>query len=95
MGYPFITFAIPPPGQPGLILDLWAVVNKILGFLWLLFVGFAVIMFLISGFLFLTAKGDPNKLEVARDSLIWGVVGFIVGLLASSIPYIISNTIGA
>jgi len=81
----------PPPGAfAGSIV---ALVNIILNFIWPLFVGFAVIMFIVAGFMFLTARGDPEKTDTARQAILWGVVGIVVGILAFSIPFIIQRTI--
>src|SRR3989344_5429753 len=58
------------------------VINIVLNLIWPLFVGFAVIMFLVAGFEFLTAQGDPSKIGTARMAVLWGVVGVAMGLLA-------------
>lgn len=87
--------AIPPqPQLPNQVTNLWTVIVGILGFLWPIFVGIAMIMFMIAGFIFLTANGDPNKVKTARDAMIWGTVGMIVGLLSFSLPWIIGNQLG-
>ena len=67
------------------------IVNTILDFIWPVFIGFAVIMFVVAGFFFLTANGEPGKLSTARTSVIWGIVGVAVGVIAFSIPYIIQK----
>ena len=70
------------------------IINKILNFVWPLFVGFAVIMFIVAGFNFLTAQGDASKVGAARQAVLWGVVGVVVGILAVSLPFIIRSTLG-
>ncbi len=87
--FPFVAFAL--PAQIAGIGDLIA---RITLFLWPIFIGFAVIMFLYSGFMFLTAQGDPSKTSAARGALLWGIIGVIVGILAFSIPFIIGNSLG-
>ncbi len=82
-----------PPGFPAPVTDLWVVINSILNFIWPVFIGFAVIMFLVSAFLFVAAQGDPNKLQLARSAMIWGVIGVIVGIASFSMPYIIANSL--
>jgi len=82
------------PRIPNSITDLWVdVIVNILRFIWPIFVGAAILMFLVAGFVFLTAAGDPNKVKLARDAMIYGVAGFVVGLVAFSLPYIIANTL--
>jgi hypothetical protein len=60
---------------------------------WIVFTAIAVIMFVISGILFLTAMGDAEKIKTARLSFIWGVVGVIVGIVAYSIINIMTSVL--
>ncbi len=83
-----------PPPAPLADISVTGLMNKILDFIWPLFIGFAVIMFIAAGFLFLTSMGDATKVAAARQSLLWAIVGVIVGILAFSIPLIIRNTLG-
>src|SRR5581483_8838209 len=86
---PTVIFALTLPNQPNpgktVSIDIWTIINSILTFLWLIFVGVAIFMFIWAGFLFLTAHGDPTKISTARKAVIWGVVGVIVAMLAFSI----------
>ena len=59
----------------------------------LIFGAIVVVCFVISGILFLTAQGDPEKLKIARSSVIWGIVGVVVGILAFSIIAVIANVV--
>jgi len=75
-------------------LNVTQIINIVLNFLWPIFVGFAVIMFLVAGFYFMTAQGDPGKIANARSFVLWAIVGVVVGVLAFSIPFIIRSTLG-
>ena len=70
------------------------IVLAILGLIWPIFMGFAVIMFFLAGFTLLNAQGDASKVKDARDALIWGVAGVAVGLLALTIPLIVRTALG-
>jgi len=97
MALPLVTLADIQPGSAPIAqqnLSVTNIVNIVLNFLWPLFIGFAVITFLIAGFLFLTAQGDPAKVATARTAVLWGIVGVVVGVLAFSIPFIVRNTLG-
>jgi len=96
LALPALAFAgvLAPPPLPNTTVDVWGVINKIIGFIWPIFFGVAIVMFLISGFMFLTAAGDPNKIKLGRDALIWGIVGVLVGVLSISIPYIVVGWFG-
>ena len=90
---PFTAFAeIIIPALPSNNLDISIVLDNILTFLvWPIFGTFAIAMFIFAGVQFFTAKGEPGKLATARTSLIWGMVGLAVALLASTIPFIVKN----
>jgi hypothetical protein len=81
-----------PPALPPLTNNLWGVIVGILTFIWPVFIGVGMLMFLIAGFVFLTAQGDPSKIKEARQAMIWGTVGIVVGILSFSMPMIIGNT---
>lgn len=84
---------IPPaPGQtggPALVNDPSDFINRVLNFLYPVFFGFSIVMFLVAAYMFLTAQGAPEALEKARSALIWGVVGVVLGIASISIPFII------
>jgi hypothetical protein len=73
--------------------DIGTVINTILGKLWVIFAGLAVVMFLYAGILFLTAQGAPDKVSAARQAFLWGVVGVVVGILAYSIIAVVGSLI--
>ena len=78
---------IPPSGN---FIDTPAnIVLRVLDFIWPIIVGIVIVIFVVAGFLFLIAQGDPSKIKTAQQAVIWGVVGIIVILLAFSIITII------
>jgi len=96
--FPVAAFAaLTLPDRPGsnifTIDSLWGVIVNLLNILWLLFVGVSIIMLILAGFMFVTAQGDPGKIKLARDAVIWAVVGIIVAVLAFSAYGIVSNVI--
>lgn len=61
----------------------------------LMFVGtFALFLFIISGYKYLFSGGDPKKLEGARHSLIYAILGLFIVLLSFFIINIISYVTG-
>ncbi len=50
---------------------------------WFLYIfGFlAIISFIIAGFLYFTAQGDPRQIERAKKATLYGVIGIVVGLI--------------
>jgi uncharacterized BrkB/YihY/UPF0761 family membrane protein len=92
---PVLTYAALDFSQPsGNIGNVQNIVTKILNPVWEVFVGFAVIMFVFAGILFLSSSGEPEKIKTARNAVLWGVVGIVVGILAFSIMTIIKTAIG-
>ena len=52
-----------------------------------------VLAIIYSGFLFVTAMGNPEKLTKAKDALLWSLVGAAVLLGAWAIAELIVTTI--
>lgn len=58
------------------------------------FVGLAaVIVIIIGGISYTKSMGDPGKAKRARDTIIYGVVGLVVALLAYAIVALVSENI--
>lgn len=53
----------------------------------------AVLFIVYSGFLFVTAQGDTTKLQKAKDTFFWTVVGVAVFLGSWTLALIVKNTI--
>lgn len=58
---------------------------------WIIFSIIVIICFVVAAVSFLTAQGDPSKIQTARASFLWGVAGVVVGIVAFSIVTIISK----
>ncbi len=60
---------------------------------WLLYIfGFlAIISFLISGIMYLTAAGDEKTQEKAKNQMKWSIIGVIVGLAGLVVIAAIDN----
>ena len=67
------------------------VVNVLLGILGIV----AVIVVILGGFTFITSQGDAGKVMKGRNTILWGVVGFIVALASFVIVnFVLANVIG-
>lgn len=86
---PFMASAL-PPGVPS-ISGLTQIVVYIENALWIIFGLIAVICFVYAAILFLTAGGQPEKIQSARSAFIWGIAGVVVGIVAYSIIAIVST----
>ncbi|HET7640350.1 MAG TPA: hypothetical protein VFK47_16620, partial [Ktedonobacteraceae bacterium] len=51
----------------------------------------AVIMVIISGFMYVTSGGDPSKVNNARATLLYSIVGVVVIVMARTIIVFVIN----
>lgn len=72
--------------------DLPSFLNTILGYLVQIGAVVVTIMVVYVGFLFVTARGEPGKLETAKHALLWTLVGALVLLGAQAISSAIQAT---
>lgn len=55
----------------------------------------AVIIIIIGGVNYMTSSGDANKVKKAKDTILYGVIGLVICVLAFAIVnFVISNIIG-
>lgn len=79
-----------PESESGdtLIPTLQVIINVVLGVLGLV----AVIMIIIGGFSFMTSQGDASKVTKARNTILYGVIGLIIAMLAFAIVnFVLTN----
>lgn len=62
--------------------------------MWIVFTVIAIVMFVVAGIQFLTAQGDGEKLGQARMSVVWGLVGIIVAILAYGAVTFVKGSLG-
>lgn len=77
--------------EDNLMNTLTVIINVIVGV-----VGFiAVVMIVIGGIGFVTSQGDTNRVAKARNTILYGVVGLVVALLAYAIVnFVLSSVFG-
>ena len=73
---------------------LCSLINAVVTFLEVIFVAAGTIYFLVYGIMFLTARGEADKVAEARQGVLWGVVGIVVGALALGIVTAVTNFFG-
>lgn len=92
--FPLMSLAVALIPPPGLIPSFGGIFDAIFGLLWPIFAAYAVIMFIIAGFQFLSARGEAGEAVKARQSVVYGSIGVALGILAFSIPFIIKLALG-
>ena len=73
--------------------DLWGVLNKVINVA-LAVIGFvAVVMIILGGFQYTTSAGDASKVTKAKNTILYGIIGLVVALLAYAIVNFVLNNI--
>ncbi len=75
-----VLLSLPVIAQAINIVDIMGRIQKVLNDI---YYGLVIMMTVIVGILYLTARGDPSRVTAANKALIWTIVGVAVGLLAN------------
>ncbi len=82
---------------PGEVLtDMSAVegfLNTIIRWMWVIAAFVVVIFFLYAGFLFVTAGGNDDQVNKAKDVVKWSLIGVVVMILAGSVMTVMQSFI--
>ena len=73
---------------PGKVVLLFQTVSN---WIYTIFIVVAVIGFIFTAFMYLTAGGDQTKATKARQALNYSIVAIIVAVLAGSMPLLLRN----
>lgn len=76
----------PIAGPGGIVADVTAIVAIAAGII-------AVVMIMYGGFQYITAGGDSGKIQEAKKTILWSVVGLVVIVLARSIIMFVINRV--
>ncbi len=94
LALPLVAFAGPAPVPapflgnpfPGQVnLNIFTALGMLLYMVWAVTAAAVIIFFILAGFKFLTAQGDPTKVAEARKAVIWGMAGVAVIVISFSI----------
>jgi hypothetical protein len=89
---PYIS-AQTPLDSPNPDINVVGVLTKVAGLLTDIAVPIAIIMVIIAGFYFMTAQGEPGKIEIAKKMILWTLIGMAVVLLADVIVAFVRESI--
>ncbi|XOB41973.1 MAG: hypothetical protein ACKKMS_01105 [Candidatus Nealsonbacteria bacterium] len=68
--------------------------NAIVNFIFWVAIAIAPIMIMIAAFFFLTAGGDPKRIETAKKIILWTLIGLAIILLAKGLISVLREIIG-
>jgi len=69
--------------------------DAIINFIFYLALGIAPIMILVSGFYFVTATGDPEKIMTAKKIILWTLIGLLIVFSAKGLIKLFRDIFGA
>ncbi len=100
---PFVTNAqlraTPPADVPRVNVQSISQINNIINYIvtWVIGLFFTVstLMLFATAYKYLTAEGDPGKVEEAHKQLIYSLVALAVALLAFTARYIVASVLQA
>ena len=72
----------------------WDLIDKLIDFIFYLAIPIAAIMFIIAGFYFVIAAGDPNKITFAKQMIFWTTVGLFIVFLAKAFIVLFTEIFG-
>ena len=73
--------------------SLTEIVQSILNWIFGIIGIVAVVMIIIGGINFMTSAGDPGKVKKGKDTILYGIIGLVVALLAFAIVNFVLNGI--
>jgi len=65
--------------------SFWDLIDKLIDFIFYLAIAVAPIMFIVAGFYFITAAGDPEKVNTAKKMILWVLIGLLIVFLAKAL----------
>ena len=75
-------------GDKDLIGSITNILNVVIGVLGII----AVIVIILGGIQYMTSAGDPGKVKKAKDTILYGIIGLIICVLAFAIVnFVIAN----
>lgn len=81
----------PAEGSSGALADVPNVIGNATNILIGIIGAFTVLMLIYSSFLYLTGRGDADKIEKAQNSLRYAIYGLVIGVLAFAIVNTLIN----
>lgn len=72
-----------------------ALATRIAGYFYMIAVPVSIIMILWGAFQMLTAAGEPEKIQTARKTIIWALVGLGIAMIAAGLLALIKELLGA
>jgi len=69
-------------------------IDRIIVYIFTLAIPIAVIMYIIAGYRFITAAGDPAKVDTAKKMVLWVSIGLLVATASRGLVALMREIIG-
>ena len=69
-------------------------IDAIINIIFMLAIAIAPIMFIVAGFYFVTAAGEPEKINMAKKMILWTLIGLLVVMSAKGIIALFGEMFG-
>lgn len=70
-------------------------IDRIVGFLQTLLFALAAVFIVIAGYKYLTAQGDSEKVDSAKNMLLYALIAIVLAIVATGIVALVRNVLGA
>ncbi|KKP41927.1 MAG: hypothetical protein UR46_C0034G0014 [Parcubacteria group bacterium GW2011_GWA1_33_6] len=77
------------------IQDFPALIAQITNYISLVIGSLAILMFVISGIMFITSAGSPEKIRRAKDIAVYALIGAAIALSGAGLVVVVREVIGA
>jgi len=71
-----------------------ATVQNVLNVVFALVGSITLLIIVIAGLRYITARGDPNAVSQAKKALIYAIIGLVITLVAYSIVFFVIRSVG-
>jgi len=73
---------------------LQELVDKLIDFIFAVAIAITPLVLIYAGFLFLTAGGDPQKVNQAKSLIFWALIGLTIVILAKGLIKVLQDVLG-
>lgn len=74
--------------------NFWELLDKLIDFLFYLAIMIAPIMIIVAGFYFITAAGQPEKIQTAKKIILWVLIGLLIVFCAKGLIMALGEILG-
>ncbi len=83
------------PGSAGCVDSFLTLITNITNYIFLVIGSLAVLMFVISGIMFVASAGNPARIEKAKKTAIYAAIGAAIALSGAGLIELVKSIIGA